>query len=84
MVVAVLAVVGLLVLLFYVIYLVRPKRFRMSARVLRLIEFIVEVDGESVRPRKLEGGAVPAEGGSVDRLLDVPEALHRSEQKALP
>lgn len=47
MVAAVLAVAaGVLALLFYVMHLVRPKRVRLSARVLRLVEFNVEADGE--------------------------------------
>lgn len=46
-VVLVVVAAGVLALLFYVMHLVRPKRVRLSARVLKLVEFDVEADGES-------------------------------------
>ena len=53
MIVALLVVAaGFLALLFYVMHLVRPKRVRLSARVLKLVEFNVEADGESKEPVK--------------------------------
>ena len=47
MVVAVLIVTGFLALLFYVMYLVKPKRVRLTAKVFKIVEFNVEADSAS-------------------------------------
>jgi hypothetical protein len=75
--------VGILALLFYVVYVVKPKRVKVSARVWKLGEMNLEADGESSEP-----GKPPGEIAHPESRPALPgnglKALPGGEQKTLP
>jgi hypothetical protein len=77
MVVALLIVTGVLALLFYVMHLVKPKRVRLSATILKVVEFSVEAEsaGSDTKP--------PGTRRTVHSGRQV-KALSEAERKALP
>ena len=84
MVVAVLIVTGFLALLFYVMYLVKPKRVRLTAKVFKIVEFNVEADSASGGSAQRPGGIAPQEGNPRALPGNGVKALPEVEQKALP
>jgi len=55
---------GVLALMFYVMYLVKPKRVRLNAKVLKVVELNIEADSGSGEPEKLYGENAPMGDGS--------------------
>lgn len=77
MVVAVLTITGIIALLFYIMHLMRPKRVKLSAKVLKVIEFNVEADSSG-------DNAKPPEARRALRSGSQTKALRQTGQKALP
>jgi hypothetical protein len=76
---------GVLALLFYVMHLVKPKRVRVSAKILKVVELNVEAEGANNEPGKAYGEIMPLGGGSPREVPESRlEALPEGKQKALP